>query len=96
VMWVMWKLILVRLGIVLTLTQDMCTVCTERTRGSKFVLDAPNGTPRCRGSCGITFKSVWRQAHKSFWTHPMVLLGDDAQVEARYGTIGDDAKLGAR
>jgi hypothetical protein len=26
----------------------------------------------------------------------MVLLGDDAQVEARYGTIGDGAKLDAR
>jgi hypothetical protein len=38
-----WKLILVRLEIVLTLTQDMCTVCAERTRGSKIVLDAPNG-----------------------------------------------------
>jgi hypothetical protein len=28
--------------------------------------------------------------------HPMVLLGDDAQVEARYGMIGDAAKLDAR
>jgi hypothetical protein len=27
---------------------------------------------------------------------PMVLLGDDAQVEARYGPIGDGAKLDAR
>jgi hypothetical protein len=30
------------------------------------------------------------------WTHPMVLLGDEAQVEARYGPIGDGAKLDAR
>jgi hypothetical protein len=28
--------------------------------------------------------------------HPMVLLGDDAHVEARYGLIGDGAKLDAR
>jgi hypothetical protein len=27
---------------------------------------------------------------------PGVLLGDDAQVEARYGPIGDGAKLDAR
>ena len=31
-----------------------------------------------------------------FLTHPMVLLGDDAQVEARYNAIGDSAKLDAR
>ena len=28
------------------LTQDSCTVCTERTIGSEIVLDAANGTPR--------------------------------------------------
>jgi hypothetical protein len=55
------KLVLVRLEIVLTLTQDMCIDCTEHTRDSKIILDAPNGTPRCRGSCGIAFKSVWRE-----------------------------------
>jgi hypothetical protein len=40
------KLILVRLEIVLILTQDRCTVCTEHTVGSKIVLDALDGTPR--------------------------------------------------
>jgi hypothetical protein len=30
------------LEIVLLLTQDKCTVCAERTIGSKFILDAPN------------------------------------------------------
>ena len=30
-------------------------------------------------------------AQKSFWTHPMVLLGDEAQVEARFGPFGDSA-----
>jgi hypothetical protein len=34
------------LEIVLILTQDTCTVCTEHTIGSEIVLDAPNETPR--------------------------------------------------
>ena len=32
-------------------------------------------------------------AQKSFWTHQMVLLGDEAQVEARFGLFGDSANL---
>jgi hypothetical protein len=40
------KFVSVRLEIVLILTQDRCTVCAERTMGSKIILDAPNGTPR--------------------------------------------------
>jgi hypothetical protein len=35
-------------------------------------------------------------AQKSFWTHPMVLLGDEAQVEARFSRFGDNANLDAR
>jgi hypothetical protein len=34
--------------------------------------------------------------HKSFWTHPMVLLGDMAQVDAHFGMFGDSANLDAR
>jgi hypothetical protein len=34
------------LEIVLILTQDRCTVCTEHTIGSKIILDAPDETPR--------------------------------------------------
>ena len=30
-------------------------------------------------------------AQKSFWMHQMVLLGDEAQVEARFGPFGDSA-----
>jgi hypothetical protein len=41
-----WKLILVRLEIVVILTQDWCTVCIERTIVLEIVLDAPDGTPR--------------------------------------------------
>jgi hypothetical protein len=33
---------------------------------------------------------------KSFWTHPMVLQGDDAQVEARFVPFGHRANLDAR
>jgi hypothetical protein len=35
-------------------------------------------------------------AQKSFWMHPMVLLGDNAQVEARFSLFGDSANLDAR
>ena len=28
------------------LTQDRCTICSERTLGSEIILDAPDGTPR--------------------------------------------------
>jgi hypothetical protein len=41
-----WKLILVRLEIVLILTQDMCMVCDECTIRLEIVLDAPDQTPR--------------------------------------------------
>ena len=38
-----WKLISVRLEIVLILTQDRYTVCAERTINSEIVLDAADG-----------------------------------------------------
>jgi hypothetical protein len=41
-----WKLDSVCLEIVLIMTQDRCTVYTERTIGSEIILDAPDGTPR--------------------------------------------------
>ena len=37
------------------LTQDRCTVCPKCTIGSEIILEAPDGNPRCRGSCGISF-----------------------------------------
>jgi hypothetical protein len=55
-----WKLESGRLEIVLILTQDGCTVWVERTIGSEMILDAPDGTLRLRGSCGISFWSIWR------------------------------------
>ena len=35
-----WKLVSVRLEIMLILTQDGCMVCVERTIGSEVILDA--------------------------------------------------------
>jgi hypothetical protein len=35
-------------------------------------------------------------AQKSFWMHPMVLIGDEAQVEARFGPFRDSANLDTR
>ena len=53
--WVMWNLILVRLETVSVSVQDRCTVCAKRTIGLGTILDTPDGTPRCHGSCGISF-----------------------------------------
>ena len=36
------------------------------------------------------------EAQKSFWTHSMVPLGDEAQVEARFGPFGDMDNVDAR
>jgi hypothetical protein len=35
------------------------------------------------------------EAQKLFWTHPMVLLGDEAQG-AHFGLFGDSANLNVR
>jgi hypothetical protein len=41
-----WKLESVRLEILLTLTQDRCTICAERMIGFEIIFDALDGTPR--------------------------------------------------
>ena len=64
---VLWKLVSVRLEIVLVLVQDRCTVCAKRTIGLDIVFNAP-----------------------------MVLLGDEVQVEARFSPFGDSVNLDAR
>jgi hypothetical protein len=46
VMRLKWKLVSIRLEIVLILTQDTYTVCAECTIGLKIILDTPDGTPR--------------------------------------------------
>ena len=64
---VLWKLVLVRLEIVLVSVQDRGTVCAKRTIGLDSVINAP-----------------------------MLLLGDEAQVEAHFCPFGDSANLDAR
>ena len=44
VMGIKWKLVSVRLKIVLVLVQDRCMVCAEQD--SEIILEAPDGTPR--------------------------------------------------
>jgi hypothetical protein len=41
-------------------------------------------------------RQTYHTLRKSFWTHPMVLLGDKAQVEACFGLFGYSANLDAR
>ena len=41
-----WKLVSVRLEIMLIFKQDKCMFCVERSTGSEIILDAPDGTPR--------------------------------------------------
>ena len=64
---VLWKLVSVRLEIVLVSVQDRCTVCAKRTIGLDSVINAL-----------------------------MVLLGDEAKVDAHFGKFGDSANLDAR
>jgi hypothetical protein len=61
VMRLKWKLDSVHLEIVLLLMQDWCSICVECAVGSEIVLEAPDGTPRLRGSCGILFRSILKQ-----------------------------------
>jgi hypothetical protein len=45
-MWVKWKLVSVRLEIVLISAQDRLMVCDESTMGTKIALSTPPSTPR--------------------------------------------------
>jgi hypothetical protein len=54
-MWVMWNLVSICFEKVLASVQDRCSVFVKRTIGSLMVLDAPDGTPKCRGSGGALF-----------------------------------------
>ena len=44
----------------------------------------------------VTVCARYRRLRKSFWTHPTVPLGDEAQVEARFDPFGNSANLDAR
>jgi hypothetical protein len=45
---------------------------------------------------GARFASNALRAWKSFWAHPMVLLGDVCEVEAPFYLFGDNVNQGAR
>ena len=62
-----WKLVLVRLEIVLVLVQDRCTVYARRTMGSKIVLDTMMVLLRVEAQVDARF----------------VLFGDSAMLDAR-------------
>ena len=64
----MSNLVSVRSETVLVSVQDSCMVCTKCTIGSEIVLDAPDGTPRRRGSSQSSFLS----------------FGDDANLDVRW------------
>jgi len=46
----MWNVTSLCLEIVLVSVRDWCTVCAKCTIDSEIVFDAPDGTPRWRGS----------------------------------------------
>ena len=81
-----WKLVLVRLEIVLILTQDRYTVCAERTIDSEIILDAPDG--KLLGDLGhVESRSVYLE---------MVLaLVQDRCTVCTKRTIGSDIILDA-
>jgi hypothetical protein len=43
----------------------------------------------------VQFVSNVPSAQKSCWTHPTILLGDEAQVEAYLSPFGDNANFEA-
>ena len=43
-----------------------------------------------------TFCVERTKARKSFWMHPMELLGDVGHVEPRFDPFGDNVSVGAR
>jgi hypothetical protein len=45
---------------------------------------------------GARFASNVPWAQKLFWMHRMVLLGDEAQMESRFGLFGDIVSFSAR
>jgi hypothetical protein len=53
--WLKWKVVLVRLEIMLISTHDRCTVCAEHTIGSEIILGVADGTPTCVGQVDTRF-----------------------------------------
>jgi rRNA maturation protein Nop10 len=81
---------------VLIVTLHRCTACGESTVVSKIILDAPES---CFGRFGDGVVSVQDRCSvcaKRTIVDPMVLLGDEAQLEARFVPFGDSANLDVR
>ena len=91
-------LLSVHLEIVLILTQDRCKFCTECTLVSKIILDAPDGTPRCSESCGISLVFRWETCYCLFKIVPlgdMLLSVQDRSTVCAKRTIGSEIILDA-
>ena len=82
----MWNLTYFSLEIVLVSVQDRCTICAKRTIGSEIILDAPDGTPRLRGSCGISLL---------FCLETVLVLVQDRCMVCTRRTIGSEIILDA-
>ena len=80
-----WKLVLIRLEIVLILTQDRCTVCVEHTIGSETFWTHPM---ECLGDVGHVESGSVRLEME------LVLMEDRCTVCAKR-TIGSDIVLEA-
>jgi hypothetical protein len=67
--------------------QNRYMVCAKHVIGSEIVFDALDG-------CMVYAKRTIAQ--KSFWRHPMVLLGYEAQLEYHFSLFRDSANLDTR
>ena len=79
---VKWKLISVHLEIVLTLIQDRCTVCGERTIGSGIILDTPDGTPGDTGHVASRYGPFGDGVQDSCTVCAKLTLGSEIVLDA--------------
>ena len=79
-------LISIWLDMVLVSVQDRCTVYAKHTIGSEIILDAPDGTPRLRGSSGSSFSVCLEMV--------LIMTQDRCTVYAEH-TIGSEIVLDA-
>jgi hypothetical protein len=89
--------------------QDSCLVFAKCTTGSKIVLDTPDGTQVtwvmwnlvlvCLEALLVLVQDRYTVCAKCAigseitLSHPMVLRGDEALVDAHFGPFGDSANL---
>ena len=93
---VLWKLVSVRLEIVLVLVQDRRTICAKRTIGLDIIFNAPMVILGDKAQVKAPFSPFGDCANlvaRSFWMHPMELLGDVGLVESCFNPFGDSASV---